>query len=117
MARENEWAPCPHTEEEKESARKWLIEVLKTDALHDVEGDPLANDSSLERILWIIGLENWPFSMTFRFISDQWIAVLAHLKFADGTEKELWIEGNDFTLAMAKTLERLRKERSNITGG
>jgi hypothetical protein len=117
MAREKEWAPCAHTDEEKENARNWLIEVLNADSLGDVEGDPLGNDfSSLERILWIIGLENWPFSMTFSFISDQWVAVLARVKFDDGTEKELWTEGDNFTLAMAKTLERLRKERSKTAG-
>jgi len=65
MAREKEWAPCAHTEEEKAITRKWLIDVLEADSLGDVEGDPLGNDfSTLERILWNIGLENWPFSMS-----------------------------------------------------
>lgn len=118
MVREKEWAPCAHTEEEKESARRWLTEVLELDSLDEVEGDPLGNDySSLEHIPFTVGLENWPFSMTFSFISDQWVAVLARIKFKDGTEKELWTEGDNFTLAMAKTFERLRKERSKITGG
>jgi len=38
------------------------------------------------------------------------------VKFKDGTEKELWTEGDNFTLAMAKTLERLRKEKSKSAG-
>jgi len=118
MVSEKEWAPCAHTEEEKEIARKWLIEVLELDSLDEVAGDALGNDySSLEHILFTIGLENWPFSMTFSFMSDQWVAVLARIKFEDGTEKELWTEGDNFTLAMAKTFERLRKERSKITSG
>jgi hypothetical protein len=105
-----EWAPCIHSKEDAKKIKPWPKKVLEADAFVDKEPDP-TDDSVLERILWIIGMDICRKDLkdiTFRFGADQWVVVVAELTYLDGTTERLRTEGDSFLLAMAKTLERLK---------
>lgn len=125
------WAPCAHSAKARAEASKWLADLTRSEySGADQEAREKkyprfrrrgmyqrSTDSALDMILTLIGDGEytgigdeckWVFSdLHFGFYADMWVGVSATFKLPDGSEHALWTEGDDFTLAMAKTYERL----------
>ena len=111
-----DWAPCAHDAAGRRAASRWLRALLDTDASHPPAGRDLygaSSRSALEHLLWAIALgqqgdRDWPVrDLRLKFDADQWVAVTAEFALPDGSTHALWTEGDTFTLALARTYERL----------
>jgi hypothetical protein len=114
-ASEREWAPCTQDDAERAEAGAWLRGVLGGVA-EPADRDLVENSegSALEHLLWLVGLDGyyrgrWPFTkLRSGFFADQWVGVVAEYALPDGAQGSLWTEGDTFTLALGKTVERLQ---------
>lgn len=112
-----EWAPHVHNSEDAAKAEPWLRDLLEYEAFTPVDHVDPAERSHLERLLWIVGLQAYGFGddslpiqdIKFGFYADQWVGVSADVTFSDGSTEHFWTEGDSFLLALAKTLERIKK--------
>jgi len=102
------WAPCIHSDAEKEVVCKWLHEVLDgSTQFTDLEGndDNLDEDRLfpiIERVLHEIA--DLPYGLRLAFSTDQWVGVSA-TGIKDGVEYSTWVEADCFMLALVKTYE------------
>lgn len=107
------WAPCVHNVEDAEKVKPWLKKVIEEGG--SIVGDDLdpREDSLLETILWIIGLEytghgaSWLKDIKFTFSADRSVTVGVNITYQNDDTAWLLTEGDSFLLAMAKTLECL----------
>lgn len=105
---EKQWAPCFHgknSAEEEAKATEYVRSVL-----------PRAyRNASLEDVLWCIAL-GWydgeqdedVEDIKWGFYADQWVGVSVEVHRKNGEVTYLWTEGDSFTLAVAKSVERLK---------
>lgn len=106
---EHAWAPCFHKDEDGSQTREYICQVLEKPPASPV------GKADLETLLWEIGLE-WYYSnqsetiedLKFSFHADQWVGIAVEIHRKEGEPVYLWTEADSFTLAMAKTIERLK---------
>ena len=138
------WAPCLHGPDDKAVVAKWILPILNYGRdephwadgqlfeekeipelprkIHDQKGKLIKEDTwpartlvSLdpkitEYLLWEIS--DLHKDLRLRFYSDQWVAVHA----SDGISAT-YVQADDFTLALAKTLEIWRKNEATTDSG
>lgn len=111
---EKQWAPCYHGEGAEEKTVEFVQMVLaKGD---DPENPHYANPKGdLETMLWALGLAWYdgsiPVEIKWGFYADQWVGVSVEIISGEGEEKVtecLWTVADNFTMAVAKTIERLK---------
>jgi hypothetical protein len=118
LGAEKAWAPCVHSDEDAKKAAPWMIEVLKSENFLDGDQEETAKDlrsgnGLLEDLLWRVALDGdrfgfFPFKVVWEFHADQWVGVDTTITWADGRQETLWTEGDSFTLAVGKAVERLK---------
>ena len=115
------WAPCVHSKEDAEKVKPWLKQVVEAAGCISVEDPDPNEDSVLQDIFTTIGLEysghgaSWLRDIRFRFGADQWVGVEVEMTLSDGSTELLWIQGDNFVLAMAKVLECLNERAKTKT--
>jgi hypothetical protein len=111
-----EWAPHVHNPEDASKVEPWLRGLLEYEAFTAIENVDPRENSHLERLLWIIGLQAYGYGddslpikdVKLGFYADQWVGVSADVTFQDGSTEHYWTEGDSFLLALAKTIERIK---------
>lgn len=136
--KEEVWAPHLHKPEDKATVGPWLLGVLNaTDRFVPFEAEELflpdrqikftlqgeedrtirvaINPEVTNRLLVLIGEMEIPEqtlreeTLALRFFADQWVGILSTAVLGS-EENSLWVEADDFTLALAKTLEVWREK-------
>jgi hypothetical protein len=139
------WAPHLHKAEDKAIVGPWLLGVLNAThrfvpfeaeelflpdreikyTLHGEErtAERVAmNPEVTHRLLVLIGEMDIPGqtlreeALALRFFADQWVGILSTAVLG-GEENSLWVEADDFTLGLAKTLEVWREKIKAQAGG
>lgn len=106
------WAPCFHDQTTYDAdVDRYVREVLsKGQPAQYADGIP--GRAGIEDMLWALGLA-WYYgetqaSLTWGFYADQWVGVSLEIARPDAETVYLWTEADTFTLAIAKSIERLK---------
>lgn len=111
---DKQWAPCFHGERSNLDAELYVRDVLRA-----VDPSLGSAKPDLESLLWTFGLAWYAGQLDgtvgaeiedvkFGFYADQWVGVSVEVHRKSGEVERLWTEGDTFTLALAKTFERLK---------
>ena len=101
---ERSGAPCFHGDDREQKEAEYLKGVLGPEYL----------SGSLEALFWCVGdrcLADDVDHLEWGFFADQWVGVgVRAVSDSDEVVEQLWTEGDNFALAVARTIERLREK-------